>query len=123
MPPVLADDRLRTVRSQVEIFGLHAAALDIREESGRLAAAMSGILRALGIDADFARRADGDRTTRLVRLLSQAPPKLADLTAAGLDEQSAETWRLFRLLARVRAVYGAESLGPFTLDDAGRGEC
>src|SRR5205809_4925234 len=34
IPPILARDRLRTVRAQVETVGLHAARLDVREEAG-----------------------------------------------------------------------------------------
>ena len=113
LPPVLADDRLRTVRAQIEIFGLHAARLDIREESATLARALGGMLRVLGIDRNFVRSDQRARTERLVRVLSDAPPKAADLAAAAADEESGETWRLFRLLARAQSLYGAESLGPF----------
>jgi phosphoenolpyruvate carboxylase len=37
------------------------------------------------------------------------------LAAAAASEPSAETWRLFRLLARAGDVYGRESLGPFII--------
>ena len=42
------------------------------------------------------------------------PPEPAALTrvVSGMNEQSAETWRLFRLLARASRLYGRESLGP-----------
>src|SRR5437867_3498480 len=44
IPPVLADDALRALRVQLESFGLHAARLDIREDSGRIATALAEIL-------------------------------------------------------------------------------
>src|SRR5262249_40538798 len=87
LPPVLADDSLRAMRSQIAIFGLHAAHLDIREDSARLSVALGGMLRALGIDEDFARRTDEERTACLVRSLSDEPPKLADLTTAAMGEE------------------------------------
>src|SRR3989440_7678575 len=95
LPPVLADDRLRTVRAQIEIFGLHAARLDIREESATLARALGGMLRVLGIDRNFVRSDQRARTERLVRVLSDAPPKAADLAAAAAAEGSGEPARLF----------------------------
>src|SRR5204862_6245790 len=81
--------------------------------SATLARALGGMLRVLGIDRNFVRSDQRARTERLVRVLSDAPPKAADLAAAAADEESGETWRLFRLLARAQSLYGAESLGPF----------
>jgi phosphoenolpyruvate carboxylase len=114
LPPVLAGDRLRTVRLQLETFGLHAARLDVREDAGRLTAALGGMLAGLGIDRDFVQRDDRERAALLLRLVADEPPKPSDLAeAAAPREESAETWRLFRLLARAQDLYGRELLGPF----------
>jgi phosphoenolpyruvate carboxylase len=114
LPPALAGDRLRTARTQLATFGLHAARLDIREDAGRLRADLGAMLRALGREAAVEPRDDPDRATVLLRLLAEAPPDRAALTAAAAAaEGAAETWRLFRLLARARAVFGPEPLGPF----------
>jgi phosphoenolpyruvate carboxylase len=116
LPPQLAADRLRTVRRQLEIFGLRAARLDVREDSARLAAALGQILAALAVVSDFERRDDAERTAILLRLLVDDAPSIAAVTAAAGDaEPSAETWRLFRLLARAGALYGRASLGPFVV--------
>ena len=116
MPAEIASDQLERVRLQVAAFGLHAARLDIREDSGRLAAAVGGLLDALGIESGFEQADDGHRTAVLLRLLSEEPPAPADLAvAAAGNEVTAEVWRLFRLIARVRAVYQPESLGPFVV--------
>src|SRR5262245_47528712 len=116
IPAALADDLLRTVRTQLEIFGLHAARLDIREDSGRLTAALAGILAGLGIDRGFEERHDAARADLLLRLLGDERPKPSDvaLAAAGSDV-GAETWRLFRLLARTASLYGTAPLGPFII--------
>jgi phosphoenolpyruvate carboxylase len=112
--PILADDHLRTVRAQLETFGLHAARLDIREDAGRLAAALGGVLGALGIDHAFEQRDDAGRAAVLLRLLADESPKPSDVAAAAAArEESAETWRLFRLLARAARSYGRAPLGPF----------
>ncbi len=74
LPPALAHDRLWTVRRQIEVFGLHAARLDVREESSRLAAALGELLSALGLGAGFAEHDDRARTETLRRLLAKPVP-------------------------------------------------
>jgi phosphoenolpyruvate carboxylase len=114
LPETLAAGRLHTTRQQLETFGLHAARLDVREDSGRLAAAVGRALNSLGVTPDFEGRDPAERTAILVRLLAEDPPPPATLSSVmdGLDERSAETWRLFRLLARAGDVYGRTTLGP-----------
>jgi phosphoenolpyruvate carboxylase len=114
LPPVLARDRLETLRVQFAIFGLHAVRLDLREDADRLAAALGGLLAGLGIEPAYERRDAGERAALLLRLLAGEPPKPSDLAlAAATRPESDETWRLFRLLARTQRVYGSEPLGPF----------
>ncbi len=113
IPPVLADDALRALRVQLESFGLHAARLDIREDSGRIAAAMAEILAGLGIDGAFAGRDEPARRRLVLGLLADEAPRPSDVAGAATGEASRETWRLFRLLGRAQGIYGRESLGPF----------
>ena len=117
LPEPLATERLRLIRRQLDTFGLHAARLDVREDAGRLAVAVGRALDGLGIVADFERRDDTERSALLTRLLMDEPPEPAALTRVvnGMDERSAETWRLFRLLVRASRLYGRESLGPFVV--------
>jgi phosphoenolpyruvate carboxylase len=110
IPPVLARDELLTVRRQLDIFGLHAVRLDIREDSGRLNASLGEILRALNIASDFENAHENERMDLLIRLLSKPLPALAN--QPGVTSTTAETWALFQLITRVREVYGAELLGP-----------
>ncbi len=111
--PRLVEDQLRSVRCQFDLFGLHAARLDLREDSSRLASALGEILRALSIDLAFEQGDDGARTDTLTRWLSQSPPALA--AHPGVTAETAETWSLFRLIARTQSVYGRELLGPFII--------
>ena len=115
VPPALAGDRVRALEHQIEAFGLHAARLDIREDSGRLAAALGDILARLSLEAAFAERDEPARAAVLLRLLAEEAPKASEISALALDELSAETWRLFRLLGRAQAIYGRGSLGPFII--------
>jgi phosphoenolpyruvate carboxylase len=114
IPTVLADDALRALRVQLESFGLHAARLDIREDSGRIAAALAEILAGLGLDGAFSKRDETERGRIVLDRLAAEPPLPSDVTvAAAAGETSRETWRLFRLLGRAQGIYGRESLGPF----------
>jgi phosphoenolpyruvate carboxylase len=103
-------DLLHTLQRQFEIFGLHAARLDLREDSSRLASALGEILRALKLDLAFEEGDDDSRTAVLTRLLSQPAPALAE--RPGITAETAETWRLFQLIARAQQVYGPDPSAP-----------
>jgi phosphoenolpyruvate carboxylase len=113
IPPPLADDSLLRVQRQLEIFGLHSARLDIREDALRLNQAVGEILRALRIHPDFEHMPADERTALLNQLLEQPPPVLSP--HPGVTPETAETWTLFQLLDRVRQIYGPELLGPLII--------
>ncbi|HLE27137.1 MAG TPA: phosphoenolpyruvate carboxylase [Anaerolineales bacterium] len=123
IPSSIAHYQLRPVLRQFDIFGLHAARLDIREDSSRLASALGEILRALNIELAFEQGDDRARLDVLIRLLSASeagasraygrPHNLAP--QPGVTVETAETWALFQLIARVRALYGRALLGPFII--------
>ncbi len=110
IPPALARDELLTIQRQLDIFGLHALQLDIREDSGQLNASLGEILRALNISSNFDTAPENERTKLLIQLLSNPLPELA--SQPGVLAATAETWTLFHLITRVREVYGADLLGP-----------
>jgi phosphoenolpyruvate carboxylase len=116
MPKALAQSGLKTEQSQLNIFGLHAARLDIREDSSHLNSALSEILRALGIEPDFEHLPYPERTLLLSRLLEQQPPELSQ--HPGVTSATAETWALFQLIGRVCDVYGSEMLGAIVISMA-----
>ena len=76
-PAALVQYPLHMVQQQLNIFGLHTARLDIREDSSRLTATVGEILRALNIDTTFEQSADAARARTLLRLLAEPPPQLA----------------------------------------------
>ncbi len=110
MPAKLAQSELQEARRKLNIFGLHAAKLDIREDSSQLNAALSEILRALNIESDFENLPADSRIELLVRLLKEPIPHLSH--HAGVTSGTAETWSLFQLIGRAYDVYGSELLGP-----------
>jgi phosphoenolpyruvate carboxylase len=113
MPEAIAYNGVQTVERQLQIFGLHAARLDLREHSGRLNTALGEVLRALEIAPDFESLPAPERTALLERLLDEPAPQLSD--HPGVTVATAETWSLFQLIGRVCDVYGMEMLGPFII--------
>jgi phosphoenolpyruvate carboxylase len=113
LPGPLAQDEIQNVQRQLDIFGLHAMRLDLREDSSRLNATLDETLRALDITSDFAEMSDQDRLSLLSQLLSSELPPLS--AQPGITPATAETWALFQLIKRVRDVYGSELLGPFII--------
>ena len=113
LPVSLKQDEIQKVRRQLQIFGLHAMRLDIREESGRYNSALAETLRALDITPDFAELPDEERLTLVTELLSSTLPDLSK--HPGITPATAETWALFQLIARARNVYGVELLGPVVI--------
>jgi phosphoenolpyruvate carboxylase len=113
LPPVLAQGEIKKVQRQLNIFGLQAMRLDLREDSSRLNAALAETLRALDIASNFAEMPEAKRVELLAQLLGN---ELPDLSAEpGITKATAETWALFQLIKRVRDVYGSELLGPFII--------
>ncbi|MEI7844279.1 MAG: phosphoenolpyruvate carboxylase [Chloroflexota bacterium] len=110
IPPSLANDELLTLRRQLSVFGLHAARLDIREDSSKFNKAVGEIFRALEIHPAFEVLPSTERLVLLSRLLASPLPELS--IHPGVTAATAETWALFQLICRVQQVYGAELLGP-----------
>ena len=113
IPPAIAQTELQIARRQLQIFGLHAARLDLREDASRLNAALGEILRALEIAPDFEHLPGPERTGLLLRLLNEPDPELSD--HPGVTAATAETWAMFQLIGRVCKVYGPELLGPVVI--------
>jgi phosphoenolpyruvate carboxylase len=113
LPAAVAQGLLKTARRQVEIFDLYGARLDLREDSGRLNAALAEILRALSISADYEGLDCAARRGLLLGLLDQPAPRLA--ARPGVSPEAAETWAVFQLVRRTAEIYGAELFGPFII--------
>ncbi len=113
MPQELAHNDLQDVRRKVKIFGLRAAKLDIREDSSRLNAALSEILRALNIEPDFENLPAEKRIELVARLWLDPIPSLSQ--RPGVTSSAAETWSLFQLIGRTLDLYGDKLLGPIII--------
>lgn len=112
-PEWIAEDRLLHLRRQVNIFGLQAARLDIREDSSRLNAALGEVLRGLNICLNFEELSAAEKLPLLAKLLAGPAPQLSN--RPGITPATADTWAVFQLIERARRVYGPELLGPFVI--------
>ena len=113
MPPAITQTELQTARRQLQIFGLHAARLDLRQDASRLNACLGELLRALEIVPDFEQLPGPERFNLLVRLLGEPTPELS--SHPGVTSATAETWAMFQLIGRVFQIYGPELLGPLVI--------
>lgn len=110
---LIADDDLRTLQEQVQVFGLHTARLDIRQESSRLISDVDAILYAHHINPHFAKMSRSDQADHLTYLLQQPPRVLRE--GGGYTDETNETIALFQLLRRTYDAYGSEPLGVFII--------
>lgn len=113
---LIADADLQTVRTQVEVFGLHTARLDIRQEASRLIADVEALLYAYRLAPQFAALPREAQAARLTELLNEPPRALR--TGGGFPDETNETIELFHVLARAFDTYGAEPLGVFVISMA-----
>lgn len=109
----LAATDLARLRDQAQVFGLHAARLDIRQYSDYNTAVLDELLNKTGLLAGFGDLSGSERATVLTRLLDEPIPDLS--TLPDLSPETAETLALFQILQRAVSFYGTELLGPYVI--------
>ncbi len=113
--PVLADGDLLRLQRQVRVFGLHTAALDIRQHSRVHEEALDLILPSCGGVENYSRLDEDQKVAVLSALLRQPPP--GDLRR--LWERCGQAGRdaLGSLLtvSRAQALYGKECAGAYVI--------
>lgn len=92
---------------QTEIFGLHFACLDIRQESIRNTQVVAEITRVLGLCPDYA--ALGEEGRR--ELLRRSMGARLEVPQIELSAETRETLDVYTVLRRAAATVGEESLG------------
>ncbi|HEV2776401.1 MAG TPA: phosphoenolpyruvate carboxylase [Solirubrobacteraceae bacterium] len=93
----VAEDALRDVIRQVEVFGFHFALLDVRENSSVHRAALDEILAVLGVQEGYAQLADQDRMAVLAREIADRRP-LIPLDISGFSAATREVVETFRTM-------------------------
>ena len=93
----VAEDALRDVIRQVEVFGFHFALLDVRENADVHRAAIDEILDVLGVQSGYAQLGDDERAAVLVREIDDRRP-LIPLDTSGFTASTREVVQTFRTL-------------------------
>jgi phosphoenolpyruvate carboxylase len=93
----VAEDALRDVIRQVEVFGFHFALLDVRENSAVHRAALDEILDVLGVLEGYAQLGDEERAAVLAREIGDRRP-LIPLDTSGFSASTREVVETFRTL-------------------------
>jgi phosphoenolpyruvate carboxylase len=103
----LADGALADLVRQVDVFGFHLAALDLRQHADRHRAALAEVFARYGTPG-FAEMDEAARTDALVRELENGRP----FTPLALDfsEDTNQTLDLFRLVRRAHARVGTAAI-------------
>ena len=93
----VAEDELRDVIRQVEVFGFHFALLDVRENSSVHRAAIDEILGVLGVHEGYGELPDAERAAVLAREIADRRP-LIPLDISGFSDATREVIETFRTL-------------------------
>lgn len=107
----IAHDDLAQFRRQVQVFGLHVAALDIRQFSDYNTAVLDELFTKLNLAEGFGQLDGNGRAQLLSEMLAQPNPDLSQLK--NLSTEAQETLQLFQILQRAFEFYGAELLGKY----------
>jgi phosphoenolpyruvate carboxylase len=107
----MAEGRLTDLLRRLAVFGLYLVKLDIRQESGQHAAAMSEVTRELGL-GDYSAWAEHEKIAFLCEELKQRRP-LVPIDAA-FSAETREVLDTFLMLAKIRT----ESLGAYVISMA-----
>ena len=107
---MLTGGDLKVVRDQAEVFGLHAARLDLRQHSGPHEAAVAEVLG----KADYAKLSEESKRALLTEALAGAKP-LSPAKLAGFSPATRNVLEPLALTGQVVAKFGMESLGIYII--------
>ncbi|HEX4714004.1 MAG TPA: phosphoenolpyruvate carboxylase, partial [Ktedonobacteraceae bacterium] len=105
----LARSRLATLIRQVQVFGFHFAALDVRQHSERHASALAELLRVTGLlQRDYRDLDEQERVQLLTALLSD--PRVLPRQHLQLSEETAHILHTFEAIRQARQEFGPDAL-------------
>ena len=109
----IAEAELKRFCTEVDVFGLHVARLDVRQYSKEHTTVLDELLRHLDLCPNYAELSPSERETLLTDLLLSSPPTLP--ANDQLSELAQEILSLFRTLHRAMTIYGPELVGPYII--------
>lgn len=107
----LIETEVQSWLDQIDVFGLHMARLDIRQDSGLYRAVADELLTKSGIVPDIAERDEPARQQALIETMGAE----FEIEQDQLSDEARETLDLFTLLRRVVRNYGISAIGQHIL--------
>lgn len=105
----LAHGQLAKLIRQVEVFGFHYAALDVRQHSERHAAALNELLQVTGLSHhDYTKLSETERVAVLENLLRD--PRILWRPGLALSHDTAHVIHTFHAIRRAREEFGAKAI-------------
>ncbi|WP_127508611.1 phosphoenolpyruvate carboxylase [Paenibacillus humicus] len=108
-----ADTHVRKLIRQVELFGFHMAALDIRQHSQEHENAMAEVLAKMHIVEDYAAMGEEEKIALLAKLLDDPRP----LTSGHLDysESTRECLDVYQTVYRAQQEFGTDCISSYLI--------
>jgi phosphoenolpyruvate carboxylase len=105
----VARGQLATLIRQVQLFGFHFAALDVRQHSERHASALAELLKVTGLrQDDYSTLSENERVNVLEHLLSD--PRVLPRHELRLSEETRHVLHTFDAIRRAREEFGAQAV-------------
>ena len=100
----VADGSVRRLIQMVRLYGLHLAALDVREDARRFTAALDEMFRRYGLCDDYAGLPEAEKQTLLTREIAGGRPLFPEAPSfSPVTNQVIATWRM---IARAHRKHG-----------------
>lgn len=109
----VADTQLKKFIRQVELFGFHLAALDVRQHSKEHENAMTEILAKAGITSDYPSLSEQEKIELLHKLLGDMRPLLHE--TAELSEMTKEVLDVYRTIQRAQVEFGRNCISSYLI--------
>ncbi|MBM7569441.1 phosphoenolpyruvate carboxylase [Paenibacillus sacheonensis] len=109
----VADTLIRKLIRQVELFGFHLAALDVRQHSKEHESAMTEILANMNIVEDYASLAEDDKIHLLHEVLNDPRPLTSPHFA--YSEGTRECLNVYHTIYRAQAEFGANCISSYLI--------
>ncbi|UJF33720.1 phosphoenolpyruvate carboxylase [Paenibacillus hexagrammi] len=109
----VADKYIKKLIRQVELFGFHLAALDIRQHSKEHEQAMTEILAKMGITEDYSKLSEEEKIRLLTNILDDPRP----ITSTYLDysEGTEECLNVYRTVQRAQKEFGRNCINSYLI--------
>jgi phosphoenolpyruvate carboxylase len=110
----LVAGEISVLRDQLDVFGLHIARLDLRQHSAWHEAAMTDLMKKLGVCDDYAKLSEAERVKLLTGQFAQLSYNAID-GINGLSEETLNVIEPLRLAREAIARYGRDVMGVYVI--------